>query len=239
VSCQGVLAFARIAVGDIPNAELCLADLGEFAEAVDNPRMGAWVLVARAQIDLMVGAPPTRALERLAAVREEWQSAGEKTLARGLRAAAALAAGNRAQAVAAADDCMAVMRHTLPVALTYHGAAAMAAACLALADAAPTNAAARARAREALRLMRAFAKRAPVSECYALWLAGREAKLSGQRARAAKLFRKGFALAERLNMPFEAALCLRALGDAEAAKGIFERTGCVPWLEFGSGGAGT
>ena len=239
VTCQAVVAFARIAAGDIPNAELCLADLGEFAEAVDNPRVGAWVLAARAQIDLMVGAPPTRALERLAAVREEWQSAGEKTLARGLRAAAALAAGDRAQAVAAADDCMAVMRHTLPVALTYHGAAAMAAACLALAEAAPADAAARARAREAMRLVRAFAKRAHVSECYALWLAGRDAKLSGQRARAAKLFRKGFGLAERLNMPVEAAFCLRAMGDVEAAKEIFERTGCVPWLEFGSGGAGT
>jgi class 3 adenylate cyclase len=239
VTCQAVVAFARIAAGDIPNAELCLADFGEFAESVDNPRVGAWVLAARAQIDLMVGAPPTQALERLAGVREEWQSAGEKTLARGLRAAAALASGNRAQAVAAADDCMAVMRHTLPVALTYHGAAAMAAACLGLAEAAPADAAARARAREAVRLVRAFAKRAPVSECYALWLAGRAAELSGQRGRAAKLFRKGFALAERLNMPVEAGLCLRAMGDAGAAKGIFERTGCVPWLEFASGAAGT
>ncbi len=86
--------------------------------------------------------------------------------------------------------------------------------------------------------MRAFAKRTPVGRCYALWLGGREAALDGRRRRALGLFRCGLDLAERLGMPFEAALCLRALGEAQAAAAILGRTGCLPWLEFGSGEEG-
>ena len=69
------------------------------------------------------------------------------------------------------------------------------------------------------------------------WEAARRRWRAGRRARR-NITGKASASRERLNMPFEAALCLRGLGDTNAAKEILGRIGCVPWLEFTSGGAG-
>ena len=84
--------------------------------------------------------------------------------------------------------------------------------------------------------MRRLAKHAVVWQGFSFWLSGREAALNGRSAKAETLYRRGLALSERLGVPFEAALCRRALGDAKSAAATLERMGCVPWLEFGEEG---
>ncbi len=232
-TCQALLAYALIAMGDVARAHQGLTEFGEFAERVNQPRVSGWVLTARALIDLMTGQSPRRALERLNAVSKDHLAPGERTLVTGLKAGAALAAGDRSEASALAEACLGHMREARPIGLAYHGATAMTAVCLALAEAAPDDAAARQRAGEAVRQMHRLARSSVVWQGFSFWLSGREAALHGHQAKAAAFYRRGLALSERLGVPFEAALCRRALGDAKGAAATLERMGCVPWLEFG------
>lgn len=230
VTSQVMLTYARLATGDLAGARDLLLPFGEFAEALDNPPARGWTLMARALMDLMSGAPPQAALDRLSAVQEAWLSAGERVMWHALRSAASLAAGDRAGAEAAADVAIGLMRRILGVGHAYHAIAALAAACLAMAS--DGNAASRSRALEAVELAGRYARRIAAGRPYALWNAGQAARLRGDVRKAGRLFRSGLALAEQRGMPFEAALCLRALGEPARAAALLAPTGMNPWLEF-------
>ncbi len=232
-SCESLLAFALLAMGEVARAEQGLVQFGEFAEKIDQPRIAGWVAAIRALIDLMTGRPGARALERLNGAPEIRTSPAERLLAGGLKAGAVFAAGHRAQAIAMAEACIDAMRDTRPISLAYHGAGAAVAVCLAVAEAEPADAAARRRANEAVRRMLKIAATSRAWLGLAYWLAGRAAALNGRQGKANAFYRKGLAVAERLGEPYETALCRRALGDAKASNALLERMGCTVWMEFG------
>lgn len=231
VTSHVMLAYARLAIGEIYAARDLLRPFGEFAEELDNPPARGWTLMARALIDLMTGAPPTSALERLAVVQEEWLSAGERVMWRCLLGAAAFAAGDRPRAETECDTAIGLMRHILGVGHAYHSVNAMASACLAMArDGRPQS---KTRAAEALKQVRRFSQAIAAGRPYTIWLEGRAAQMSGSARRAERLWRRGLLLAKHHGMPFEAALCLRALGDPIEAEARLSSKGMVPWIEFG------
>jgi len=233
VTSQVVLAYARLATGQLTAARDLLLPFGEFAEELDNPPARGWTLMARALMDLMSGAPAAGALERLAVVQEGWLSAGERVMWRCLQGAANFANGDRAGAEAECDIAIGLMRNILGVGHSYHSIAAMASACLAMArDGKPQS---RARAEAALKQARRFAQRIAAGRPYTVWLEGRAAEMHTAPRKADRVFRRGLSLAEEHGMPFEAALCMRALGKLPQAATRLAPTGIVPWIEFGVG----
>jgi hypothetical protein len=225
-----MLAYGRLALGELAAARALLLPFGEFAEALDNPPARGWTLMARALMDLISGASPTTALERLDLVQEKWLSAGERVMWHCLIGAAAFAAGDHSRAAHECDIAIGLMRNILGVGHAYHAVAAMVAACQAMAqDGKPQS---KARANDALFQARRFAKRIAAGQPYIFWLEGRAAQMNAAPAKAVRCFRRGLALAERNGMPFEAALCLSALGEPARAASRLAPTGMNPWMEF-------
>ncbi|MCZ8140173.1 MAG: AAA family ATPase [Acetobacteraceae bacterium] len=225
-----MLTYGRLAVGELTAARDLLLPFGEFAEALDNPPARGWTLIARALMDLMSGASPAIALERLDLVQEKWLSAGERVMWHCLFGAAAFAAGDHARATHECDIAIGLMRNILGVGHAYHAVSAMVAACQAMAqDGKPQS---KARAAEALFQARRFAQRISAGRPYIFWLEGRAARMNAAPNKAARRFRRGLALAERLGMPYEAALCLRALDEPKRAEARLASTGMIPWIEF-------
>ncbi len=243
-SCRLMLAFARIAQCDFTGARRLVDEFGEQAEDIDNAAMRDFALVARSLIELLTGGPPSRVLARLTAIRGERLSPGEIVLCRGLESAAALASGDVAHARWSADVALELTRRQLPnISIAYYGVAAMTATQRSLAAASPADMVARAHAASATKLLRKFARHMPVSRPFACWLAGNAAMDRTKRRRANRLFLRGIRAAESQGMPFEAALCHRALAGAglspakhiAAAKAILDRTGAVTWIDGWAG----
>ena len=225
-----MLAYGRLALGELAAARALLLPFGEFAEALDNPPARGWTLMARALMDLISGASPTTALERLDLVQEKWLSAGERVMWHCLIGAAAFAAGDHSRAAHECDIAIGLMRNILGVGHAYHAVAAMTSACQVMAqDGTPQS---KARANDALFQARRFAKRIAAGQPYIFWLEGRAAQMNAAPAKAVRCFRRGLALAERNGMPFEAALCLSALGEPARAASRLAPTGMNPWMEF-------
>jgi hypothetical protein len=236
-SCQLMTAFARIAQCDIHVSLSLIDEFGKHAEDIDNAAMRDFALVARSLVELLSGDPAERVVDRLREIRDERLSPGEAVLCRGIEAAAAFSSGNRAQARASADLALALTERHLPsISIAYHGVVAMAATQQALA--ATADAAARARAAHSMLLLGRFARRTPVSRPYAYWLAGC-LDLRRRPRHATGMLLRGLQTADRLGMPFEAALCHRALASAgwspslhaKEAEAILERTGAHTWID--------
>ncbi|MEO5769709.1 MAG: AAA family ATPase, partial [Polyangia bacterium] len=210
---------ARLLNGRFTEAAALNAELSGAIERAD-PQTKCWAVVRDAELALLAGDLPTarRASEEGEAMCRLGLGFAEWIYALGPLALAQLRAGDPEGARRSADLCVDWMtKGSAPVFYNINAYAAVVEVYLSLVERAPDAAARRelvGRARRAVKRLAGVGRVMPVASpraCY--WRGVAAVRLGGQGQTARRWFRKGMARARALEMAYDEALALAALGE--------------------------
>ena len=175
-----------------------------------------WACLGKAECELRTGrtGEAVRLLETALALLAEHPDRPEEVRAYGLLAAVHLRRGETAAARAAAASGASLIAQ-FKIATSFYlleGYAGVAEVYLHQWEAGDRSRATKQAAQQACSALRRYAHIFPVAEPRARLLSGRLLYLSGRQRRARAAWRASLSVAERLGMPFEAALTHSALG---------------------------
>ena len=243
-----ILGHVMFATGDYEGSRRSAITLHESARARANLQHETWGVYTQARAALYVGdlGAAIRDFERAMAMLEGQADHASYVLCGGMMACALARAGDLSRARVAADATTERIGARRPPVFTIsEGFIGAADAYLELWRRGDRSAAAAARVALAnlARLARAF----PIAGPAARTLAGVSLLRAGQPRRALPLLRRGLALAEQLQMPYDQAVAHAALAEAGAGAGgavdhaasarrLFERLGCRWHLAAVTGG---
>jgi class 3 adenylate cyclase/tetratricopeptide (TPR) repeat protein len=212
-SVQGLLGLYR---GRFELLGAAFAKLYDHGVRTANVQHQVWACLGKAECELRTGrtGEAVRLLETALALLAEHPDRPEEVRAYGLLAAVHLRRGETAAARAAAASGASLIAQ-FKIATSFYlleGYAGVAEVYLDLWEAGDRSSATKQAAQKACSALRRYAHSFPVGEPRARLLKGRLLYLAGRQRRARAAWRASLAAAERLGMPFEAALAHSALG---------------------------
>ncbi|MBV8761878.1 MAG: protein kinase [Deltaproteobacteria bacterium] len=229
-----ILGHVEFATGDYEGSRRSAIRLYDSAHARDNLQHRTWGIYTQARAALYLGDLDAAIRDFEAAMRllESQSDHASQILCGGMLASALARAGDTQRARTVADATTErIGKRRAPVFTISEGFIGAADAYLELLRRGDAAAAAPARTAVAnlARLSRIF----PIAAPAATTLAGTLALRTGSPRRAARLLRKGLALAERLHMPYDQAVAHAALAELGAdghdtqARALFRQLGCA------------
>jgi tetratricopeptide (TPR) repeat protein len=211
-----VQAMSWLYRGEFQGAAAGFDDVHGRGRRDENVQHQVWGVLGRAECELRAGRPGEAAqlLEAALGLLSDHPDQAEQLRAYGLLAVVRLRQGNAGDAQQAAEAAARLIaKFRAPTAhYLLEGYAGVAEIYLALWENGQDSRDASRAARQACRDLRSFARIFPIGKPRARLWQGRLAHLSGQTERAQAAWRAGLAAAERLGMPFEAALAHAELG---------------------------
>jgi class 3 adenylate cyclase/tetratricopeptide (TPR) repeat protein len=212
-SVQGLLGLVR---GQFEPLGAAFAKLYDHGVRTANVQHQVWACLGKAECELRAGrtGEAVRLLETALALLAEHPDRAEQVRAYGLLAAVRLRRGETAAARAAAASGARLIAQ-FKIATSFYlleGYAGVAEVYLEQWEAGDRSSATRQAAQRACSALRRYARSFPVGEPRARLLSGRLLYLSGRPRRARAAWRASLSAAERLGMPFEAALAHYELG---------------------------
>jgi eukaryotic-like serine/threonine-protein kinase len=211
-----VQAMSSLYRGQFQRAAAGFDDVHRRGRRDENIQHQVWGLLGRAECELRAGQPDeaARSLETALGLLTDHPDQAEQLRAYGLMAVVRLRQGKVEDAQQAAEAAARLIaKFRAPTAhYLLEGYAGVAEVHLALWEAGQDSSDTSRPARRACRDLRGFARIFPIGKPRARLWQGRLAHLSGQTERAQAAWRTGLAAAERLGMPFEAALAHAELG---------------------------
>jgi tetratricopeptide (TPR) repeat protein len=212
-SVQGLLALYR---GRFELAATAFAKLYERGARNENVQHQVWACIGWAECELRAGrtGEAARLLETALGLLAEHPDRAEQVRAYGLLAVVRLRRGEETAARAAASTAARLIAQFKRPTSFYllEGYAGVAEVYLQLWEAGDRSTATRRAARQACSALRTFARVFPIGEPRAQLWTGRLHHLSGRSRQAQRAWRASFSAAQRLGMPFEAALAHIELG---------------------------
>jgi hypothetical protein len=213
LTAQGMLGIYR---GQFEAAGAVFTKLYDFAVRNENVQHQVWASLGKAACDLRTGRPSEAAhiLERAVALLVGHPDPAEQIQAHGLLAAARWQLGEQAAALAAAASAASLIAQSKrPTAFyLFEGYAGVAEIHLDRWAAGDRSPATRQTARQACAALRTFARIFPIGKPRDRLLKGFVLHLSGRPRRARASWRASLSAAQRLGMPFDAALAHSELG---------------------------
>jgi class 3 adenylate cyclase/tetratricopeptide (TPR) repeat protein len=212
-SVQGLLGLCR---GQFVLLGAAFTKLYDHGVRNANVQHQVWACLGKAECELRTGrtGEAVRLLETALALLAEHPDRAEQVRAYGLLAAVHLRRGETAAARAAAASGASLIAQ-FKIATSFYlleGYAGVAEVHLHQWEAGDRSRATKQAAQQACSALRRYAHIFPVAEPRARLLSGRLLYLSGRQRRARAAWRASLSVAERLGMPFEAALTHSALG---------------------------
>ena len=212
-SVQGLLGLYR---GQFESLGAAFARLYDHGVRNANVQHQVWACLGKAECELRTGrtGEAVRLLETALALLAEHPDRAEQVRAYGLLAAVRLRMGETAAARAAAASGASLIAQ-FKIATSFYlleGYAGVAEVYLDQWEAGDRSSATKQAAQQACSALRRYAHIFSVGEPRARLLSGRLLYLSGRQRRARAAWRASLSVAERLGMPFEAALAHSALG---------------------------
>jgi class 3 adenylate cyclase/tetratricopeptide (TPR) repeat protein len=202
--------------GQFKQAEVVFDEVHRRGSRYENRQQKIWGLLGKSVCALPAGRPDeaARLLEAAQALLTDHPDRAEQVLVYGLLAVARLRQGTTEAAQRALQTAAGIMAQLKTPTAHYllEGYASLAEVYLSRWEAGDDTADTRRDARQACRALRRFARVFPIGEPRARLWQGLHAHLCGRPERARALWRASLAAAERLGMPFEAALTHWELG---------------------------
>jgi class 3 adenylate cyclase len=211
-----VQAMSSLYRGEFRRAAAGFDDVHQRGRRDENIQHQVWGLLGKAECLLRAGRldEAARLLVAALALLTDHPDQAERLRACGLLAVVRLREGD-AQAAQQAAQTVARLVAKLRAPTAHYlleGYAGVAEVYLSLWETGQDSSDTRRAARQACRALRRFARVFPIGKARARLYQGRLAQLSGQAERARAAWRASLAAAERLGMPFEAALAHSELG---------------------------
>ena len=211
-----VQAMSSLYRGQFRHAAAGFDDVHRRGRRHENLPHQVWGLLGNAECELRAGRfdEAARLLEDALALLTDHPDRAEQLRAHGLLAVAQLRQRNpEAARQAAATAARLIAKFRAPTShYLLEGYAGVAEMYLSLWETGQDSSGTRRAARRACRALRGFARVFPIGQPRARLYQGRLAELSGRPRRAQAAWRASLAAAERLGMPFEAALAHGELG---------------------------
>jgi tetratricopeptide (TPR) repeat protein len=211
-----VQAMSSLYRGQFQPASAGFDDVHQRGRRDENVQHQVWGLLGKAECELRVGRLDRAVglLEAALALLADHPDQAERLRAYGLLAVVRLRQGNaEAARQAAGTAARLIATFRAPTAhYLLEGYAGVAEVYLSLWEAGQDSSDTSRAARQACRDLRGFARIFPIGKPRARLWQGRLARLSGRAERAQAAWRASLAAAERLGMPFEAALAHTELG---------------------------
>lgn len=221
-----ILGHVEFATGDYEASRRTAVTLYESAHARDNLQHRTWGVYTQARAALYTGDldAAIRDFDRAMTMLETQSDHASQVLCGGMLASALARAGDTTRARAVADATTGrIGKKSPPVFTIAEGFIGAADAYLELLR---TDASVAPAARTALANLARLAKLFPIAAPAAATLLGIFHLRTNKPRRATRHLRRGLALAEKLQMPYDQAIAHAALGNAAEARAIFERLGC-------------
>jgi eukaryotic-like serine/threonine-protein kinase len=218
---SSVLAFSLCAQGELRRSQALWLEVGASAERRGDVQILTWSLCGRSETGLRLGevSQAISLLEQAHKILSENIERANEIRALGLLASARWRAGQRGAALECAERCADRIRQTLPSAVAaLDGYAGVAEVFLsACEEPGGGRAEHEAAARQACRSLGQFSLSFPIGKPRLLQFEARLVALSGNAGRAAAAWRRAAAAAHKLDMPFDEAVALEALGRCPAS----------------------
>jgi tetratricopeptide (TPR) repeat protein len=222
-----ILGHVEFATGEYEASRRSAITLYESARARDNLQHETWGVYTQARVELYTGDldAAVYGFNRAMKMLEGQSDHASHVLCGGMLAVALARSGDTARARGIADATTErITSKRSPVFTISEGFIGTADAYLELLRRGDASAAAP--AHTALTALARLAKLFPIAAPAASTLRGIFFLRTGKPRRAQRLLRRGLALAEQLQMPYDQAVAHAALGNTSEAKALFERLSC-------------